>query len=69
MAIQKEPGQKGVNWSNIAVGSSIPVQWRARSYISSNRCDHEHGIVLCLGNKTMLTFDDLIPSPRLLVRQ
>ncbi|EEB88426.1 hypothetical protein MPER_13749 [Moniliophthora perniciosa FA553] len=21
MAIQKEPGQKGVNWSNIAVGA------------------------------------------------
>ena len=23
MAIQKEPGQKGVSWSNIAVGTSI----------------------------------------------
>lgn len=55
MAIQKDPGQKGVNWSNIAVGTSIPVQSRARSYSSSNRCDHEHGIVHCLGNKSMLT--------------
>jgi hypothetical protein len=26
MAIQREPGQKGVNWSNIAIGMSISVQ-------------------------------------------
>lgn len=23
MAIQKEPGQKGINWSNIAVGERV----------------------------------------------
>lgn len=26
MAIQKEPGQKGVNWSNIAVGERISTR-------------------------------------------
>lgn len=25
MAIQREPGQKGINWSNIAVGERVYV--------------------------------------------
>jgi hypothetical protein len=47
MAIQKEPGQKGVSWSNIAVGmcalfTLLDPRWTN----SRDRCNHEHGIIV-----------------------
>ncbi len=48
MGMQKEPGQKGVNWSNIAVGayisSTLPEPAR---HNTRDRCNHEHGTIVC----------------------
>jgi hypothetical protein len=45
--IAREPGQKGVNWSNIAVGEqACSVIGRVPNVI--NRCYHEYGAVLLL---------------------
>jgi hypothetical protein len=47
MGVQREPGQKGVNWSNIAVGAytfftlSDPARPNTR-----DRCNHEHGTIV-----------------------
>jgi hypothetical protein len=36
MAIQKEPGQKGVNWSNIAVGACLIQLYACTLVFSEN---------------------------------
>jgi hypothetical protein len=45
MAIQKEPGQKGVNWSNIAVGEHpfLRIHILKSVFLHPYRCYHEHG--------------------------
>ena len=46
MAIEKSmPGQKGVNWSNIAVGqyTRLWLSFACNSYTLMSRCNHEHG--------------------------
>jgi hypothetical protein len=48
MAIQKEPGQKGVNWSNIAVGERVLCSTSKTPCLLGfhGRWDHEHGTYL-----------------------
>ena len=47
MGMQREPGQKGVNWSNIAVGTYtafiLPDPARPNT---RDRCNHEYGTIL-----------------------
>jgi hypothetical protein len=47
MGMQREPGQKGVNWSNIAVGAytSFTLPDTARPNLR-DRCNHEHGTIV-----------------------
>lgn len=43
--MQKEPGQKGVNWSNIAVGARV-CRTRERLTNVIHRCYYEYGMNL-----------------------
>jgi hypothetical protein len=47
MGMQKEPGKKGVNWSNIAVGAytsfALPDPAKPNT---RDRCNHEHGTIV-----------------------
>jgi len=46
MGVAAEPGQKGVNWSNIAVGKSRHgYSPQYRSLVPRSRWYHEHGMV------------------------
>ena len=44
--IAREPGQKGVNWSNIAVGEQDDRILIPATKVLLHRCYHEYGAVL-----------------------
>ena len=48
MGVQREPGQKGVSWSNIAVGTFTLLLALLVSALTQtcDRRDHEHGTIL-----------------------
>ena len=46
MGVQREPGQKGVNWSNIAVGASSSfVMTQTLGWSNAGRSIHPGGIM------------------------